>query len=128
MNNCKRTTLLGCFIILTGCASVIEGESQDIVVNTVPQGANCIFLRNGISLGDISLTPGTVHMEKTKDDISIKCDKAGYQETTYLNKSGYPEYNWAYILVGGPIGWGFDSATGADNQYTSPVTIDLLQK
>jgi hypothetical protein len=117
-----------CFIFLSGCASVIEGDSQDVVVNTMPQGASCTFLRNGTSLGIVSLTPGTMHVEKTKDDISIKCDKSGYQETIYVNKSGYPEYNWAYILVGGPIGWGFDSSTGADNEYTNPVTINLLQK
>ncbi len=125
--NHKRFILLSCFVLLSGCASVIEGESQDVVVNTAPQGASCTLLRNGAPLGTVSSTPGTLHVEKTKDDISIKCDKAGYRETTYLNKSEYPEYNWAYILVGGPVGWGFDSVTGADNKYASPVTIDLLR-
>jgi hypothetical protein len=124
--NCKHVILLSCLALLSGCASVIEGQSQDVVVNTTPPGATCTFVRNNASLGTITSTPGTMRVEKTKDDISIKCDKAGYQQTTYLNKSGYPEYNWAYILVGGPIGWGFDSATGADNEYASPVTIDLL--
>lgn len=119
---------LFCFIALSGCASVIEGESQDIAVNTTPEGAACIFERNGASLGAVSSTPGTLHVDKTKDDIVIKCNKSNYRNVTYVDKSGYPEYNWAYILVGGPIGWGFDSAVGADNQYASPVSLDLSKK
>lgn len=117
-----------CFLFLSGCASVIEGESQDVAVDTTPEGASCTFIRNNISIGTIPSTPGTLHISKTKDDISIKCDKPGYQTATYLNSSEYPKYNWAYILVGGPVGWGIDSATGADNQYASPVTINLPQQ
>lgn len=117
-----------CFVFLSGCASVIEGESQDIAVHTTPEGANCTFMRNNVSLGAIPSTPGTLHVSKTKDDISITCDKPGYRTATYLNSSEYPEYNWAYILVGGPIGWGIDSSTGADNQYASPVSLDLSKK
>jgi len=128
MKKYKPVLALCGFTLLSGCASVIEGRSQEVTINTTPAGAGCMLVRNGTPLGTVSPTPGTLYVEKTKDDISIKCNKAGYKEATYLNKSGYPEYNWAYILVGGPIGWGFDSATGADNEYTSPVSIDLSKK
>jgi len=125
---CKTIVTLCCSIFLLGCATVIEGESQDVTINTTPSGANCTIVRNGTSLGVVPSTPGSLRVEKTKDDISIKCIKHGYGEATYIDKSGYPEYNWAYILVGGPIGWGFDSATGADNQYVSPISINLLKQ
>ena len=119
---------LSCLALLSGCAAVIEGRSQEVTVNTTPAGAACSLERNGTPLGVIASTPGTIYLEKTKDDLLIKCNKAGYGDATLLNKSGHPENNWAYILVGGPIGWGIDSASGSDNQYTSPVTINLLQQ
>jgi hypothetical protein len=119
---------LSCLAALSGCASVIEGRAQEITIHTTPEGAVCTLERNGTPLGTISPTPGTLYLEKTKDDILIACTKAGYRETTYLNKSGYPKDNWIYILVGGPVGWGVDSATGSDNQYATPVTINLMTK
>ena len=111
--------------LLSGCAAVMEGTTQDISVNTTPEGANCSFVRNGASLGAVLSTPATFHVDKTKDGIAITCNKAGYQPTTYLNASGAPKNNLLYILVGGPAGWGYDSAVGADNLYTSPVTLEL---
>lgn len=30
------------------------------------------------------------------------------------------------IVLGGGIGWAIDSASGADNKYTSPVNITLV--
>ncbi len=120
--------VLSCCVVLAGCASVVEGRSQELTINTTPEGASCFLTRNGTPLGTIMLTPGTLYIEKTKDDISIKCNKAGYQEADYLDKSGYPEYNWAYILVGGPIVWCLDSVTGADNQYVSPLNLELSKK
>jgi uncharacterized protein YceK len=124
----SSAVVLFCFMLLSGCASVVEGRAQELTINTTPAGATCALARNETPLGTILSTPGTLYIEKTKDDISINCDKSGYQRTTYLDKSGYPEYNWAYILVGGPIGWGLDSVTGADNQYASPVNINLSKQ
>ena len=117
-----------CTILLSGCASVIEGRSQEVVVKTDPEGSSCTLVRKDTPLGTISPTPGMVYLEKTKDNISIKCSKSGYADVSYTLESKYPENNWLYILVGGPVGWGIDSATGSDNKYASPVTIKLEKK
>jgi hypothetical protein len=116
-----------CLIALSGCASVIEGKSQDIEIVTTPPGAECVLTRNNVRLGAVAPTPGTLHITKTKDDLTIDCNKPGYKAASTLVESGYPENNWLYILVGGPIGWGYDSATGSDNEYASPVTLNLLK-
>ncbi|HBM90711.1 MAG TPA: hypothetical protein DD400_02375 [Rhodospirillaceae bacterium] len=127
----KNTVVLGAvsvLFLLSACASVIEGRSQEVVVKTDPAGASCTLVRNDTPLGTISPTPGTLYLQKTKDDISIKCTKKGYADASYLLQSGAPENNWLYILVGGPVGWGVDSATGSDNFYASPVVIELKKK
>ncbi|MGB4101446.1 MAG: hypothetical protein WBK91_06025 [Alphaproteobacteria bacterium] len=116
---------LACVILLSGCASIIEGRSQQITINTNPAGADCTLIRNGTPLGHVNPTPGGIYIEKTKYDMTIECAKEGYDKATYMNKSGVAGATVGNIVAGGLIGWGVDSATGADNKYDSPVNLTL---
>lgn len=111
---------------VAGCSSVIEGTSQEILVNTNPPGANCQFLREGNVIASVPATPGGVTIKKTKHDITLKCNKQGYQEATYLNHSGAAGATFGNIVLGGGIGWAIDSASGADNKYDGVVNMTLV--
>ena len=111
---------------LAGCSSVIEGTSQEILVNTNPPGANCQFLREGNVIASVPATPGGVTIKKTKHDITLKCAKQGYQEATYLNHSGAAGATFGNIVLGGGIGWAIDSASGADNKYDGVVNMTMV--
>lgn len=124
----KKFILLILMMTNTGCASIIEGRSQEIMVNTSPAGASCVLTRNGESLGTITPTPGSLYLEKTKYDILITCDKKGYETATYLNHSGAAGATFGNIILGGGIGWAVDSAAGADNKYDTPVNVMLAKK
>ena len=58
-------------LIGSGCASIIDGTSQEITVNTNPSGASCIFYRQGIAIGTIH-APGILNVKRRKYDIEIK--------------------------------------------------------
>jgi hypothetical protein len=122
----KNFVILALLIVMSGCSSVIEGTSQEIVVNTNPAGANCSLDRQGVSIARINPTPGAATIKKTKYDITIVCKKDGYQDATYMNKSGSAGATFGNIVLGGGIGWAIDSAAGADNKYDSPVNITLV--
>jgi hypothetical protein len=47
-------------------------------------------------------------------------------ETGYENNSGIAPATWGNLALGGLVGWGVDSAFGADNKYDSPVNLTLL--
>ena len=111
---------------LSACSSVIEGTSQEILVNTNPSGANCEFVREGNTIARVTQTPGGATIKKTKHDITLKCSKDGYQEATYLNHSGAAGATFGNIVLGGGIGWAIDSASGADNKYDGVVNITLV--
>jgi hypothetical protein len=111
---------------LTACSSIIDGTTQEIMVNTNPAGADCSLERQGLSIARVDPTPGAGTIKKTKYDILIRCNKDGYQEATYLNHSGSAGATFGNIVLGGGIGWAVDSAAGADNKYDSPVNITLV--
>jgi hypothetical protein len=74
-----RRRAMGALVILglavSGCASIIEGRSQQIVVNTNPAGADCGLYRQTIRLGIVQNAPGSILIEKTKHDIWLACVK-----------------------------------------------------
>jgi len=111
---------------LTGCSSIIEGTSQQLTVNTTPAGAHCDLKRNNEIIGSIANTPSGVMIKKTKYDINVICNKAGYQEATYFNKSDVAGATVGNVILGGGIGWAIDSASGADNKYTEVMNITLV--
>jgi hypothetical protein len=113
-------------VCLSGCASIVSGTSQEIKVVTNPAGANCQFVREGSVIASVNNTPGGVTIKKTKHDITLKCNKEGYQEATYLNHSGADGATFGNIILGGGIGWAIDSASGSDNKYTGEVNVSLV--
>lgn len=125
MKNGRLYGLL-CAAALGGCSSVIEGTSQEILVNTNPPGANCAFEREGNVIARVAQTPGGATIKKTKHDITLRCAKDGYQDATYLNHSGAAGATFGNIILGGGIGWAIDSASGADNKYDGAVNITLV--
>ncbi len=117
--------LLAAAPFLTGCASIVEGTSQNILVNTNPPGADCGFYRKGLRIATVTNTPGSGLVNKTKNDIWVVCVKAGYQQATYFNHSGVAGGTFGNLVLGGGIGWAIDSASGADNKYDGTVNLSL---
>jgi hypothetical protein len=121
-----RTLLFAAILPCAACSSIIEGTSQQIAVSTNPVGANCTFMRQGQPIGTVANTPGSVLIKKTKYDITVECEKAGFAKSTYLNHSGAAGATFGNIIAGGGIGWAVDSASGADNKYDSVVNVTLI--
>ena len=115
----------GC-IVLASCSTIIEGRSQQIMLNSNPSGADCGLYRQGLRIATVQNAPGVALIEKTKHDIWVACVKPGYQMASYYNKSGAAGATFGNIILGGGIGWAIDSASGADNKYASPVNITLV--
>ena len=67
-------------------------------------------------------------MQKTKYDITVLCDREGFEQATYLNHSGAAGATFGNIVLGGGIGWAIDSASGSDNKYDSPVNLTMVPK
>ena len=121
----RKFVLLASMAALGACSTIVEGTSQDIAVATDPSGANCVLKRQDAEIARVPSTPGSVRIQKTKYDITILCEKEGYQQAAYRNHSGADAATFGNILVGGLVGWAIDSSTGSDNKYDNQVTIKL---
>lgn len=124
----KKFILLTAVACLSACSSIVEGTSQELVINTTPEGANCALEREGQVIGRVTETPGGITVKKTKHDITVVCKKKGYEDAKFFNKSEVAGATVGNILLGGGIGWAIDSANGADNKYTTPMNISMNKK
>ncbi len=66
-------------------------------------------------------------VKKTKDDILLTCQLAGYQPASQYLHSGIATGTFGNIIAGGLVGWGVNSATGADNEYPESVNITFTR-
>ncbi len=119
--------LLSLLLLLQACASIIEGTTQTIAIQSTPAGADWRLLREGMGRASVT-TLGEVGVEKTKHDMTIECEKDGYEVTKVNLDSGIEAATWGNIILGGGIGWAFDSAMGADNKYPDYVNLRLIPK
>ena len=117
-------------VALSGCASIFDGTSEEITVNTNPSGATCVFYRQGVQIGTVVSTPGLLNVKKRKYDITIKCNKSGFAEASYLNHSGTSNLIAGNIVADVVLTAGIssivDSADGADNKYDPVVNISMV--
>ena len=121
----KSIWVLALAVVVSGCASILSGTDQTITITTNPPEAVCTLFREGFAVGQVT-TPGGVVVEKTKHDLTIECTKPGYQTASGVLASEIEGATWGNIILGGPIGWAIDSASGADNEYSEHITITLV--
>jgi hypothetical protein len=109
---------------LSGCATIIDGTTQPVSVNTTPQdGAKCTLVN---SQGTWYVTtPGSTTVHKTKNDMTVSCTKDGFAGGETLAKSHFGGATAGNVIAGGIVGIGIDAASGANYYYNSPITVDL---
>jgi hypothetical protein len=121
-----KTFLTGTALIsLGGCATVFEGTGQSVAVSTNPTGAACTVSREGVQLGSVNPTPGSIRVEKSKNDLSVTCSKEGRQTTTVSYSPTFNGTTFGNIVLGGGIGAIVDASTGANYDYPAQVSMEL---
>ena len=106
---------------LAGCAQLISGDTQDIVIQTEPRsGAKCI-VQNARGNWSVLSTPATVTLLRSTTDLSVACrtdDGWSGGSTTPSEMSAL-----AYADLG--VGTAVDSLSGAAYDYPDRVTVAL---
>jgi len=122
-----RLILLAPMALLSACATMIEGTSDNITVTTTPAGAMCTIDREGQRVGAVAATPASIRINKSRRDLSVTCGKEGYVSSTIAVEAGFTGTTFANILLGGVVGVVVDAASGANSRYPADIRVDLAE-
>ena len=117
--------VLAVFALLSGCATITRGSTQDFTVDSDPQGARVAF-----SNGGICETPCTVEKQR-KYPFTVTVEKECHEPVTAHVTSSVATSGAVGMagnaLIGGVIGIGVDVATGATKDLQpNPLFVELV--
>ena len=112
-------------MLLSGCATIVNGSNQSVTVSTDPPGASCRLSRQTETLGAIPITPGSVQVSKSKNDMVVTCEKPGYLTAVVSRSSSFGGATFGNILLGGGVGIIVDAASGANYTYPSEIHVAM---
>jgi hypothetical protein len=110
--------LLSTTFIINGCATVINGTTQEVGISTDPSGATlCVDGR------EYYKSPAKIIM-KRKDDHMVEVTKDGYDKENVNIKSVISGAVAGNLLLGGLIGVGVDALSGGASRL-EPDNINV---
>jgi hypothetical protein len=110
-------------LVLSGCATMVTGSSEDIAVLTPPvAGASCEL--SNLEGNWTVVTPTVAHVQRGHDDLTVKCSKPGYQEAWTRLPSDTDPMTFANFANLG-VGFAVDSYTGAIDGYPHSVQLPM---
>ncbi len=120
--------VLLCFLLLSGCATIVSGTTQSVSVTTAPvTGAMC-SLTNPEGTWYLPMTPSSVVIHKSASYLNIDCQKAGYYDGYARVKSHLRPMILGNAIVGGAIGVGVDAFDGAAFSYPTNIQVPMEQR
>jgi hypothetical protein len=113
-------------LLVAGCATIVKGTTQSIVVNTPgAPGSMCTLSSSDMGTQSI-MTPASITVGKSKENISVMCQKECYQDGIAVIVSNTEAMTAGNIILGGVVGLGVDAATGAMNKYAGETSVMMI--
>ena len=104
-----------CCLLLTSCASIINGTHQKVTVVTDPPGATVSDGKNCWT------TPAVIKLVRKNEQVLFICKKGYKMQSLRLKRIGSPAVLGNILMPGGFIGLGIDSLTGAQFKFVPDV-------
>lgn len=126
----KRGISLLAMLLLSACASITGSKNQPVSVQAVytgksVEGADCTLTNDKGTW--FTKTPGSVVVQKSGQDMVIRCEKDGVPPGSTTVASSANGGVWGNILFGGIIGYAVDASTGAAFDYPSSLAVQMGQ-
>jgi hypothetical protein len=105
---------------LSGCATVVNGTHQDLVLTTIPDGSTMT-----VTGGESCTSPCKIKL-KRRNPVRVDIAHAGFKPTYVLVRSKAGGATVGNVLAGGLIGIVVDSSNGSNNFLSpNPVKVKL---
>lgn len=128
MKNIGTFGVLAIAMLMSGCASIVNGTNQSLSVEARNKGeqvagANC-KLTNDKGTWFIN-SPGSATVHRSFEELAVRCEKEGIAPGLVSVKSSTKGMAFGNILFGGLIGAGVDIANGAAYDYPALITVEM---
>jgi hypothetical protein len=110
--------ILSLLAILSGCATIVQGTTQEVGITTDPSEANLL-----VDNKENYKSPAKITM-KRKDDHIVEVTKEGFEKENINIKSVISGVVAGNLLLGGLIGIGVDALSGGANRL-EPDNINV---
>jgi len=121
----KMMSLGASIALLSGCASIVDGTTQSVLLDTTPvKGAHCT-LENNKGAWSVPYTPGSISIHRSYEALHITCNKRGYDTAAKQVDSSTKGMAFGNVVLGGVIGGGVDAADGAAYDYPSQINVPM---
>lgn len=116
----RKLCIIGA-IALSGCASIVEGTTQDLYVSVTPENASCVANQKGIFAGRYDPMRMAISVPKSRNDLEVRCAAPGYKDKTIrlVSEASAWGVTGALLLDFGIV----DYSTGALNKYPGTLVI-----
>lgn len=114
--------LVGLTTMLTGCATILSGTTQNLTVNSNVSGAD-VYLNQTL----LGKTPFTASIKRGQSGL-LRITAPGYQPYQISLDKKVAGMFWVNILSGGPYGSSTDYSTGAMYAYEPSTYMVSLQR
>jgi hypothetical protein len=117
---------VGLIALLSGCASITRGTTDQFQINSNPSGATA-----RTTIGHVCVTPCSLQVNR-KDEFSVTISRAGFHSTEVVVQTRVGGQGAAglagNVLVGGVVGLAVDASTGAALEHVpNPVAVTLVR-
>ncbi|HEV3112339.1 MAG TPA: PEGA domain-containing protein [Candidatus Binataceae bacterium] len=108
--------------LFAGCATVINGTTQRVQIDSTPSGAEVLIDDSQ----QLVTTPATVKLSR-RDSHKLVFHKPGYQDTTESLTSGMSGWILGNLIAGGVVGMAIDASDGAGRKLSADdVNVMLI--
>ncbi len=127
MKKMKYSLVASGLLLLTGCASVISGTSQEVQVkvvdadNTIVKHATCM-VTNGSSDYEFDVNPASIMVNKNAP-LVIKCRAKGYKQKGASFGKNFDTTTLANVLFW--PGFLIDGMSGSMHKYPSHIIVEM---
>lgn len=124
MRSFKFSAVLAAIVFLTGCASALDGPTQNIVIETPGAQESECMLTNGIKYrvkgGDIT------RIQRSHRDLVIDCYASGNRHQQRVIPSALNEWGLANVTNAVVPGTTYDHFSGGLYAYPPKITVDFV--
>ncbi len=124
MKKIARVISLFAMSAVSGCASIIVGNTQSVAIDTNPQKVSDCRISN--EKGNWSVkSPGSTSLTKANGPLTVVCTSADGWSGTATAQSTTAGAAFGNIIAGGLIGAAVDMSSGAAYNYPAQIIVPI---